>query len=87
MAEPAAPSWRPNWSWIVLIALLAVLLLAWPFSPSGYRDAAVDDPIVTGDMTEPGTAEGAGPIGTGLPAEVDGSDLAEPVDEPGPAAG
>jgi hypothetical protein len=87
MAEPPAPSSRPNWLWIILIALLAVLLLAWLFSPSGDRDGAVEDPIVTGDVTEPGAAEGAGTVGTGLPQPGDGTGLAEPVDDSAPGAG
>jgi hypothetical protein len=87
MAEPPAPSSRPNWLWIILIALLAVLLLAWLFSPSGDRDGAVQDPIVTGDMTEPGATEGGGAVGAGLPQPGDGTGLAAPVGESAPGAG
>ena len=87
MAEPPAPSSRPNWLWIVLIALLAVLLLAWLFSPSGDRDGAVEDPIVTGDVTEPGAQEGAGPVGTGLPQPGAGTGPAAPGDESAPGTG
>jgi len=87
MADPPAPSARPNWLWILLIALLAVLLLAWLFSPSGDRDGAVEDPIVTGDVTEPGADAGAGAVGTGLPEQGDGTGLAEPVDQTEPGAG
>ena len=87
MAEPTAPSSRTKWLWIILIALLAILLLAWLFNPSGDRDGSVEDPIVTGDVTEPGAAEGAGPVGTGLPQEGDGTGLAAPADESAPGAG
>ena len=47
----------------------------------------MEDPIVTGDVTEPGANEGAGPVGTGLPQPGDGTGLADPVDESAPGAG
>ena len=54
MADPTS---RPaKWLWPLIIALLAVLLLIWLFNPAGEGDAEVEDPIVTGDVSEPATA-------------------------------
>jgi hypothetical protein len=71
-----------KWLWPVLLVLLAILLLAWLLNPSGDREGEVQDPIVTGDMTEPG-ADGTGPVGTGLPQPGG----AAPIDENAPGAG
>lgn len=53
MADPVSNGPR-KWLWPLLIALLAVLLLIWFLNPSGNEDdTAVEDPIVTGDLSEP----------------------------------
>ena len=53
MADPSPSRTTGKWLWPLLIALLAILLLIWLFSPSGDREGEVDDPIVTGELAEP----------------------------------
>ena len=53
MADPVPSRTTGKWLWPLLIALLAILLLIWLFSPSGDREGEVDDPIVTGELAEP----------------------------------
>ena len=77
--EPPPPPTGPNWLWITLIALLAILLIVWLVNPSGDRDeAGIDDPIVMPDPAAPD----AGPTGMGLPApgETTGAAPAETGD-------
>lgn len=51
MADPAPTRTTGKWLWPLLIALLAILLLIWLFSPSGDTDEAqVEDPIVTPEL-------------------------------------
>lgn len=68
MTEPEpAPRSPSKWLWPTVIALLAVLLLIWLMSPSGDRDdPGVNDPIVTGDMSDPAMEEPLGPMDDGL---------------------
>lgn len=82
MADPVEPRPRGNWLWLVVIALLAVLLLVWMFSPSGDREGEVEDPIVTGELADPAAEDGAGVFGEGLPEEG----AAPPVDPDAPGA-
>ncbi len=54
MADPDIPGSRAKWFWLLAIVLLAVLTLVWLFNPSGNEDEpGVEDPITTGDLTEP----------------------------------
>lgn len=53
MADPVPSRTTGKWLWPLLIALLAILLLIWLFSPSGDREGEVGDPIVTGELAEP----------------------------------
>lgn len=46
MADPQ-PSSRSKWLWVAIIAVLTALIIVWVFSPTGDRDADVDDPIAT----------------------------------------
>ena len=69
MADPVPPRASARWLWPAVIAVLAILLLVWAFSPSGDRDTAVEDPIVIEDVADPAAEEGAGPLGEGLPGE------------------
>ena len=41
-----------RWPFLVVLAALAILGVVWLASPSGDRDGAVDDPIVTQDFGE-----------------------------------
>lgn len=53
MADPVPTRTTGKWLWPVLIALLAIILLIWLFSPSGDTDEAqVEDPIVTPELGE-----------------------------------
>ena len=66
MADPSPSRTTGKWLWPLLIALLAILLLIWLFSPSGDREGEVDDPIVTGELAEP-----AGPDAQEIDIEAD----------------
>ena len=66
MADPVPSRTTGKWLWPLLIALLAILLLIWLFSPSGDREGEVGDPIVTGELAEP-----AGPDAQEIDIEAD----------------
>lgn len=83
MADPAPTCSSGKWLWPVVIALLALLLLFWLLNPSGDRTGEVEDPIVTGDVADPGANAGAGPIGDGLPATGAGTGGNQVADAPG----
>jgi hypothetical protein len=59
MADPRTPHEAPKtkWIWVLLIVVLAFLVIAVLFNPSGERDGTVQDPIVIEDMGE-GVGEG-----------------------------
>ena len=80
--EPPPPRTGPNWLWIAVIALLAILLIVWLVNPSGDTDdAMVEDPIVVPDPAAPD----AGATGAALPAP--GADpAAAPAQTGDPAA-
>jgi hypothetical protein len=69
MADPRSPQQAPRtkWLWVGLVVVLAFLLIAVLFNPSGDRDGTVNDPIVIEDMGE----------GTGL-GEPTGTDTSPP---------
>jgi hypothetical protein len=59
MADPRSPQQAPRtkWLWVGMIVVLAFLVIAVLFNPSGERDGTVNDPIVIEDMGE-GIGEG-----------------------------
>lgn len=82
--EPPPPRTGPNWPWIIVIALLAILLIVWLVNPSGDRDeAGIEDPIVVPDPAVPG----AGATGVGLPeAGAAAPEAGQPAAEAGATA-
>ena len=59
MVEQRTPHEQPKtrWIWVALIVVLAFLVIAVLFNPSGERDGTVQDPIV---MEDPGEGTGVG---------------------------
>lgn len=62
---------RTKWLWGGVLAVLAFVLIAVMFNPSGDRDGTVQDPIVIEDLGE-GTGIGAG-------INPDGEEVAAPA--------
>ena len=89
--EPPPPRTGPNWLWMIVIALLAILLVVWLVNPSvDADDAMVEDPIVVPDpaATDAGATD-VGATGAALPEAGAGApEAGQPAPEAGaPAAG
>jgi hypothetical protein len=74
MADPNTPHEQPKtkWIWVALIVVLAFLVVAVLFNPSGERDGTVQDPIVIEDMGD----------GTGVGENLDADQNTAPPPEP-----
>jgi hypothetical protein len=62
---------RTKWLWGGILAVLAFVLVAVLFNPSGDRDGTVQDPIVIEDFGEG--------IGLGASTDPDGEEIAAPA--------
>lgn len=80
MATPARKT--PNWLWIIVIAALAIVLIAWALDPSGDADDNIDDAASLPQDYYVAQPTPAAPEGVELPTAV--PTVGEPAISPTP---